>query len=273
MDSKRQLDFEEFLADHPVFALPRLAAARGDGDDLVPARHQLKYHVRTGRIRRVAHKVYAAVPPGIEPESFEPDPFQVAAAIRPEGIFAYHSALELLGQAHSAWNRVTLHCDRRRKPLSVGRFEIFSLGTPKAIEDADAETLGTREVARGEIRVVTTGPERTLVEGLRHPHHCGGLDEHTESVSGFPVLDLGLLVQVLEVYDERSLWAATGWLVERERDQWRPPEEFLDLCRRNRPRGRQYLLRGSRGGTSLPDWNLIVPSHLLGGFEGHAPDA
>jgi hypothetical protein len=36
-------------------------------------------------------------------ESNQPDPFLVAAAVRPDSVFSYHSALEFLGAAHSVW--------------------------------------------------------------------------------------------------------------------------------------------------------------------------
>lgn len=272
MSAKRQLDFDEFLADHPVFTLSRLARARGDGGTLGPARNQLKHHLRRGRVVAVAREIFAAVPHGIDAGDFTPDPFHVAAAARPRGIFAYHSALELLGQAHSVWGQITLHCLRRRAPLQIGTTEILFLATPRALVRANQERIGTREVIRRDVRLTATGPERTLVEGLRQPHRAGGLEEHVESVAGFAALDFELLERVLRIYDERAVWAAVGWLVEDRQAEWRPPRAFLELCRGRRPRQNQYLLRERRGGTKVPGWNLIVPTHLVRGFEGHAAD-
>lgn len=271
MMTKRQVDLDEFLADHAVFTLSQLGRARGE-EDLEPARNQLKYHLRRGRVLAVAREIFAAVPPGIDASDYTPDPYHVAAAARPRGIFAYHSALELLGQAHSVWGQITLHCLRRRAPLQLGGTEILFLATPRAVVRAKQERVGTREFVRREVRLVTTGPERTLVEGLRQPHRAGGLEEHVESVAGFASLDFELLERVLRIYDERAVWAAVGWLVERQQEQWQPPRSFLALCRRKRPRQNQYLLRENRGGTKVQGWNLIVPSHLTHGFEGHADD-
>ncbi|MEZ5333648.1 MAG: transcriptional regulator, partial [Thermoanaerobaculia bacterium] len=64
MMTKRQLNLHEFFADHPVFTLSQLARARGDGQDLGPARNQLKHHLRQGRILSVAREIFAVVPPG-----------------------------------------------------------------------------------------------------------------------------------------------------------------------------------------------------------------
>lgn len=101
MSAECQSDFEAFLADHLVFALRELSAARGAPGDETAARNQLKHHVRRGRVRQVARGIYAAVPPGLDPDAFQPDRYLVAAAGKPDGVFAYHAALELHGVAQS----------------------------------------------------------------------------------------------------------------------------------------------------------------------------
>jgi hypothetical protein len=265
-----RFDFEAFLARSPVFTLGELAAARGNGKGRAAARNQLKRHLARGRVKGVARELYAAVPHGVDPERFVPDPFLVAAAARPDGVFAYHSALELLGVAHSVWQECTLHCDRRRAPLRVASTRVLFLSTPTALRSRRAQTVATRHVPRATRHLVTTGPERTVVEGLRQPHRVGGLDELLESIAGLPMLDFRLLELVLEIYDERTLWAAAGWISDLHREAWSTPRNFLDECRRRRPLRSQYLVRGLRGGRLLRDWRLIVPAHLAEDREGRA---
>ncbi len=268
----RPLNLEAFLADWPVFTLAQFASARGDPERRGAARNQLKRHLARGRLKAMARELYAAVPPGLDPERFQPDPFLLAVAVRPEGVFAYHSALELLGVAHSVWGEYSLHCDRRRAPLELGSKRILFLTTPVALERRGLQTLATRVVPHMTRHLVATGPERTLVEGLRQPHRVGGLEELATSVSGFRLLDFSLLQQVLEVYDEHTLWSAVGWLSETHRQAWSTPDDFLDACHQRRPRQNQYLVGGLRGGDLIREWRLIVPPHLVRGFEGHAPD-
>ena len=211
----------------------------------------------------MAREIYARVPPGLDPERFVPDPFLVAFAACPQGVFAHHSALELLGAAHSVWSEHTLHARRRRSPVRVGSFMIRFLPTPAAMERRRAWTLGTRQVPRSTRQLILTGPERTLVEGLRRPELVGGLDELLDSVAGLPLLDFSLLERLLVVYAERSLWAATGWLTEKLTGAWSTPKRFLDRCRRRRPLQNRYLVRNRRGGKLIQSWRLIVPEHLL----------
>lgn len=266
-------DFDVFLADHPVFSLERLAAARGDERNQGAARNQLKHHLATGRIKAVARGVYAFVPPGLDAQKYLPDTFLVAQAARPNGIFAYHSALELLGAAHSVWHECTLHCDRRREPIEVGPTRILFLATPKPLARGELQMIGTRSVAHQVRHLVTTGPERTLVEGFRRPHRVGGLEELLESTIGFSMMDFDTLRLVLEAYDERTLWAAVGWLAERNRQQWSTPERFLGLCHKRGLRQNQYLVRGLRGGRLLSGWKLIVPETLVKTVESHAANS
>ncbi|MEO7794224.1 MAG: hypothetical protein ABIV06_05570 [Thermoanaerobaculia bacterium] len=259
---KPAYDFEVFLAASPVFTLAELAAARGDPTRREAARNQLKRHVASGRVKSVARELYASVPRGMDPERFVPDPFLVAAAARPDGVFAYHSAFELLGAAHSVWHDCTLHCDRRRTALRVGSTHILFLATPEAVLSRGAQTLATRSFPRATRQLVATGPERTLVEGLRQPHRVGGLDELMECVRGLPLLDFRLLESVLAIYGEKILWAAAGWITEKYAAAWWTPPAFLDQCRRRRPLQHQYLVRDLRGGRLMRDWHLIVPEHL-----------
>jgi len=263
-------DFEVFLADHPVFSLPQLAAARGDERNQDAARNQLKHHLSTGRIKAVARGVYALVPPGLDPQRYLPDSFLVAQAARPNGIFAYHSALELLGAAHSVWHECTLHCDRRREPIEVGPTRILFLATPQPLARRELQTIGTRSVAHQVRHLVTTGPERTLVEGFRRPLRVGGLEELIESTSGFATLDFEVLRQVLEAYDERTLWAVVGWITESNRGRWSTPDRFLALCHEQGLRQNQYLVRGLRGGRLLSGWKLIVPDTLMNTADNNA---
>jgi predicted transcriptional regulator of viral defense system len=273
MSRKRQLDFAAFVSQHPVFTLEELAEARGGSADRGAARNQLKHYLGEGRVESVARGIYAAVPPGLAAQGFEPDRYLVAAAAKPDGIFAYHAALELLGAAHSVWSECSLHTRSPRSPIELGSTRLVFLPTPEPLKRGGLEELGIVLVPHEVRQLRVTGPERTLVEGFRQPHRVGGLAELVESAEGFALLDFPLLEKVFAAYDQRALWAAIGWFVESRGQQWSPPDEFLARCRANRPRRNQYLLRDVRGGRAVAGWNLIFPTELVRGFEGHAADA
>lgn len=230
-------------------------------------RERLKYHLDRGRLKSVARGVYAAVPPGLDPQRFQPDPFLVAYALRPDAIFSHHCALDLLGVAHSEWNLFTLFTARRRPPCDLDGAQLRFLAHPVALERAGKQQLGSRTTDRSGKTLRFTGPERTLIDGFRQPHLTGGVEELVESAAGFPVLDLELLQEILAAYGSKSLWAAAGWFLERYRQTFYVSSEVLAAIESNVPKAPHYLSRNRRGGTLAGRWNLIVPESFTTGRE------
>jgi len=246
-----------------VFTLGDLAKMIARPNAREAARERVKYHVARGRLRAVSRGVYAMVPPDADPRAFVPDRYLAAAAIREDAVFSHHAALELLGVAHSDWNVCTVFTGRRRGPLALGSVRILFLPDPRPFRANHCRGLGTREVERQGVDLRVTGPERTLLDGLRQPRFVGGLAELVESVAGLGVLDLDLLAKLLEVYGQRMLHAAAGWFLERFRDRFFVSDAYLAKLERQRPRSRQYLPRGRRkGGVVASRWNLVLPGDV-----------
>jgi predicted transcriptional regulator of viral defense system len=252
----------EFFATHPVFSLDEAAKTLAPPGGRAGTVERLKHHLATGRLTLPTRAVYAVVPPGVPASRFRPDPFLVAAAARPDAVFSHHSALELLGAAHTAWTRTTLYTRRRRRSLALKGGTVCFLDHPAPLGTGSGQRLGTRRIERRGRLLDVTGPERTIVEGFHRPAQAGGLLELVQSASGFPTLDLELIETVLRRYGVAHLWAATGWFLERFRQTFHVPEGLLDRCERHRPRSPQYLERRRRGGTLAARWSLILPRRL-----------
>ena len=258
---KRQVT-REFFESHPVFSLDEATSALAAPGGKAGTVERLKYHLHSGRLKSVAREIYAVVPPGLSADRFFPESFLVAVAIRPEGVFSHHSALELLGAAHSIWGQCTLYVDMRRRPLALAGATLRFLDHPKALRSDRDKYFGTRMVERRARMLRSTGPERTLVEGFRQPDLVGGLEELVRSAGGFPTLDLELLEQVLRRYDVRNLWASVGWFLERFRLTFHVDEAYLHRIEPHTPKSPHYMVRRRRGGILSPRWNLIVPHEL-----------
>jgi predicted transcriptional regulator of viral defense system len=251
-----------FFATHPVFSLGEAAAVLDPPGGRKGTVDRLKHHLEKGRLVTVSRGIYAVVPEGANPSEFQPDPFLAAVAVRDDAVFSHHSALELLGAAHSVWNQVSLYTAKRRNPLRLAGHSIIFLGRPPAMDGEREAAFGVRKIERLGRVLTATGPERTLVEGFRRPALAGGLDELVQSAAGFAVLDLHLLEEVLRRYDVANLWAATGWFLERFRKTFYVPDALLERMERRRPRSPQYLERRSRGGWQASRWNVILPDSL-----------
>lgn len=223
---------------------------------------RLKHHRKQGRLKPVFRSVYAVVPFGSDVRRFRPDPFLVASAVRPDGVFSYHSALELLGTAHSVWTQITLFTSHRRNPLHFDGSSFRFLENPHAMQTPSRGHLGTRNVERHGKLLEVTGPERTLVEGFRRPALAGGLEELVASAGGFATLDLDLLIEILKRYRTARIWGAVGWFLESFRREFHVPDELLGRIEQEKPRVPQYIERQSRGGVLIARWNLILPKTL-----------
>jgi len=171
------------------------------------------------------------------------------------------------GRCISDWGVCSVLTAKPRAPVELGAARIEFLPHPHALRRRRAQMLGTRTVDRRGRSLRVTGPERTLLDGFRHPDRVGGLQELVESAAGFGVLDLALLRKLLETYGEKRLWAAAGWFLERHQQGFFVPPEYLASMAPHRPAAPRYLERGRRGGKLFSRWNLIVPPALASAAE------
>lgn len=277
MSTDRQatgFDTSRFLATRAVFSLDELRAAMGQTSPSA-VRSWLKFHGSRGRLTVLERGLYATVRPGDDPDAAAPDPYVAAVVLRPDGVFAYHSALTLLGAGHSDWNVVTVLSHRRRRPLILRTGRVEVLPHPAALVRKRASDLGVRQVPYLETTLRATGPERTLVDGFRQLRLVGGLEELVSSAAGFASLDLDQLDAVLRAYDLRILYAAVGWFLETYRAHFFVPDDVLARLEKRRPAAPQYVPRRARaeadGGRLVARWNLILPQVILRGAEPDEP--
>ncbi|MDZ7829243.1 MAG: hypothetical protein U5K33_07075 [Halofilum sp. (in: g-proteobacteria)] len=254
-----------FLQTHRVFSLDEAVRALDPAGGRKAVLERLKYAARRGKVKPLARGVYASIPPDADPAAFRPDPFLAAAALRPDAVFSHHSALELLGAAHSLWRRCTAFSTRRPRHFTLDGMELHFLSYPEALIRQGLTDLGTRSVRRFDRDLRVTGPERTLIDGFRQPDRAGGLAELVESAAGFSVLELPLLFELLHAYRRKVLWAAVGWFLETYRETFFVGEADLARIESHVPKAPQYLARDQRGGVLLRRWNLIVPDPLVTG--------
>ena len=259
METTKQVKTEEFL--YVTQCSPREAV-----DALKPGGYPAvveRLIISPGRLKHLARGLYATVPLGESAGQFQPDPFWVAAVLRPDGVFCYHSALQLLGAAHSIWHEYAVFSNRRRPPLLLNSERIVFLEPPTSLKRKKAEHVGVRQVEWLGRLLQVTGPERTLIEGFRRLDLVGGLSELLESSAGFPYLDLDLLYTILKHYHVTVLWAASGWFLELHQTVFQVPDDFLNRLEAHKPKGPRYLGRREPGGTLVPRWNLILPAEAV----------
>ena len=262
----KQTDQERFWASHPVFTLDEFyVVARGPRTSRQAAMRRLRYAVRRGRLKLVERGLYAVVPPGMEAGSFSPDRFLVAAALRPDTVLAYHSALELLGLAHSVYRDVFYVTARPRKDVRLSGGRVRALRHPKPLRAGGAEDFGVETHERAGVKLRLTGPERTLIDSFLLPRYAGGIDEVMEAARSVATLDLDRLERYLTLLDQRRAFAIMGFVLEQAAERLFVPDALLDRLAAQRPTARIYLDKRQRGGRLQPRWNLIVPERWAPG--------
>jgi len=255
---------EDFFRRHPVFtfeAFRREGERQGLWKTALAAR--IKYAIERGRLKLLEKGLYAAVPPGVRATEFVPDRFLVAAALRDDAVLAYHSALELLGFAHSVYRDVYYLTARRRQDLRLPGGRVRALLSPKALRECRCEHFAVETRERLGVKIRVTGPERTLVDCFSAPRYAGGLEEVMESARAIAVLELEVLGAYLDLLDERRLFAILGFFLEQQAQRLFVPSTFLERLERNRPASKVYLDKHQRGGRLVRRWNLVVPERWM----------
>lgn len=247
---------EELLYRYPAFTLRTANEHFGDPGEQATLK-RLRRLQASGRVIGALRGVYASVPPGVDPTTFQPDPFLVLNALRPDCVFCGHSALDLHGVSNQLWNRVTAY-SKERAATYKSQHAVFTLIKPPKWLTPD--TLAT--VDRKAVLIRVTTPELTLVEGFRYPSRVGGVEELVKSAESFRHLNLKTLRDLLERFHIRKLYGAVGWFLSRDASRWHASGEFLELLRSKRPASPQYLERDASGSVLDSEWNLMIPREV-----------
>lgn len=255
-------EVERFLSENGVFTRREFVEALQSGRSKATAEELLKRALAQGSVSRVAQGVY--VSNAGRDTSEAPDPLAVASKLAPDGVVAYHSALEAHGVAHSAWTRVT-YLSKRRRPDSLRTFglEFKRVGFPAALRRGGREYQQTELVRRGKNLVRVTSRERTFVDCLARLSLAGGLEEVVRSLASLPFVDVHGVETYLEALGNRALTARVGWLLSVGQRRWYVNGDKVASLRRTLGPGPYYLpLPGKQKTEFVAAWRLYAPAEL-----------
>lgn len=210
-----------------------------------------------GYALRVFRGLYAAVPPEFLDMDLEVDRYLVAQSLH-TGVHAisHHTALELHGVAQSTFNEVFVSIDRSRHDLHYQdvRYRFVY----------DDKGFGARDIMHDGIKVRVTDRERTILDCIRRPKYCGGLEEMLKSVAGFVKIDTNKTLEYLGQFDETSLYHRAGYILDKLRDELEVDTDLL-LEIKGHVGDRCYYLDGvvKKGRGRLDKrWNVIVDGNI-----------
>jgi predicted transcriptional regulator of viral defense system len=237
-----------------VFSLQDAKAIVGN---YMTARKAVIQLVRSGFGVRVYKGLYAAIPPEYHDTGYDVDRYILASRIAgKDGFLAYHSGLEVHGVAQSSFNTVYSISRRRVRPFSFQGIEY------KFIQSG--HFFGVNDVTRDIVKVRVTDKERTILDCIRRPDLCGGLEEVIKSIEMFRLINTERLAAHLNSYGEQSLIQRAGFVLSLLKDKMGIPDDFLTGLRLSVSKKLYYLVPRMGRGTGRLDrgWNVIAPRNL-----------
>lgn len=255
-----------FFARHPVFRFEEFRAAHLAQSARSPqtTASVLKQHVAAGHLINVRRGLYARVPEAADAASFRVDPYLLASRLAPDAVIAYHSALALLGKAHSLSNQLTYITQTRVAPFEFQGTRFVPVRVPAALRERADFGGGVIEEHRQGLVVRVTGHERTLVDVLDSPQYGGGWEEIWRSLEAIEFVDLDFVVEYALLLESALTIARVGFFLEQNRETFQVEDRHLAELRAHIPTQPSYFDRRRRkGGKLLAQWNLIVPENVL----------
>lgn len=220
----------------------------------------VRYHLRSGRLLRVRRGLYLVVPPGATRDSVPVDALLLAAKAAPDGVLAYHTALEFHGRAHSSFQRLHYLSQQQQRPWTFRDYAFQRVAPPKALIRKHGTSKEVKIAERSGETVHVTSLERTLVDVLDRPDLAGGHEELWRSLELVEYFDLDRVVEYALLLDNATTVAKVGFYLDQHRKELMVEESHLRRLRAHRPKQPHYLDRTSRGETKLArEWNLVVP--------------
>jgi predicted transcriptional regulator of viral defense system len=256
----------DFFPRHPVFRFEEFRRAHQAAGTRSPATTAsvLKQHVARGNLINIRRGLYARVPDNADAATFRVDPYLVASRLSHDAVIAYHSALQLLGKAHSQSHRLTYLSARRAKRFRFQGAEFVPVLVPSRLRGLPDFGGGLRQERRHGLAVRVTGYERTLVDVLDAPQHGGGWEEIWRSLEAIELVDVDVIVDYALRLGSSLTVARVGFFLEQHRDDLLVEDRHLDALRAHAPAQPRYFeRRHRREGKLLRRWNLIVPPHVL----------
>ena len=125
----------DFFATHPVFTHGEYLAAcqkRGKRSSRT-ADSLLARYLAAGRILHVRRGLYASIPVGANPKTFQVSPYLIATKLAPDAVVAYHAALQFRGRTYSIWHRFSVLSQRHLRRLVFQGNEFIPIKPPRAL--------------------------------------------------------------------------------------------------------------------------------------------
>lgn len=186
------------------------------------------------------------------------DKFRIACNAVENGCLVYHAALEYYLLQTQEFNWLYIHSSAPFRTFNyLNEAYIYKpvkfLHHPVTINDGSPYP----------IRV--TSLSQTLIDCLYNINLAGGLEEvlyalaevNPDKIDGNEMLDC------LELYDNRSLYQRTGYVLSHFKDTLQLPDSFFETCKSGMGKNISYLVNPYHCDSFSKEWNLCIPQNTM----------
>ena len=253
---------QDFFAQFPVFTTKEFREYFGLSEEKSTLHNRLRQYVKQKKIIRIRQSLYYVVPAGQDAEHLKTDPYLILSKLGEDSIVAYHSALELLGYAHSTFFKYFYLSIKDKPVFSLQGAEYISVQLPKAFTSSTFQ-FGTEIIYREGMPIMVTGRERSFVDCFDRPGYAGGYEEIYRSIQKFPYLSFEVLFEYLTILGKKVLFAKVGFFLEQHKEKFYVDDQFLSALEKQKPSNPVYFSSRQKPGKLVKRWNLVVPEIVI----------
>jgi predicted transcriptional regulator of viral defense system len=244
------MKFSEYISHNQVFTTENLLS---EADSRASAKQQLKLAAASGAVKKVRRGLYVSNYGRFE--DVQVDPFVIVAALDPNAVISYHSALEAHGVAHN----VGFECHFRTDVAKTA----FTYEGVTFVPHAKGNFVHVQRARNKSFQCIkVTTREQTIIDCFKYPEFSGGIEEVVRSLSAFPYINIATLMELLK-HESASVCARVGLLLQLKQQSWRVQDDCLQALHAassnvvSRLDKKQEQTRGW-----CAAWNITLPESL-----------
>jgi len=245
------MKFKKYIESHQLFTIGDLRCAL---DSLGSLNTSLARALLSGEVERVKRGLYVSKTGKFLDE--KPDAHLVVTALDKNAVFIYHSALELLGLAHSVSFVLAFASTKIADSFTYDgvSYRRYPLQKEKLLQDVRSDTSQNIKV---------TSREQTLVDCLEQPGRAGGLEEVIRSLTSIRYLDCDAIETILQDASIATI-ARVGWFLSLNQKRWQTSDAFLEELKARLGKGpyRLGLRKNEKCQAWVNEWKLCLPETL-----------
>ncbi len=233
----------------PVFSIVDVEELMGN---LKTAYSQLDRWTKKGKVKKIRNNIYSAINPATG--QIVANRYQIACAITKTAYLSHHSAFEYYGLANQVFYEMYVSSNMRFNHFEYDQIS-YRYIVSKTLEGV-IEATNTEGVR-------LTNLERTVIDSIKDVNRIGGLEELLKCLENIDYLEEDKLIKYLDLYDIKSLYQKTGFILKNYQKEMQISDSFIKYCLGKIGNSIQYLEKDSKDNYYNRQWKLMIPEGLF----------